>query len=190
MDGFKENLEHLLLEEHSRHRTDEVAGLIGGDADRFAVAWDIFCNSTPPLPQRMAWVLDVVTKAHPSLAARYAASIASRLPFLQHPAELRAATNILARTILPTEALSELLVILFEWLEDPQKQAAIRCHSMQILYNISELEPDLKRELATVIGLQMEYGCPAIISIGRRLLSKLRVEIRRIELAEAEVGTG
>lgn len=183
MDEFKSQLEELLLEVHSRARTDAVAALIGGDADRFAAAWDIFCNGVPPLPQRMAWVIDVVTEAHPSLAARYAGSIAARLPYLQHPAELRAATKILARTQLPPAAIPGMLPILFEWLENPQMQAAIRCHAMQILYVISNLEPDLKRELALIISLVMEEGGPALISKGKKLLPRLHNELRDMEIA-------
>jgi hypothetical protein len=175
---FKAHLEDLLLETHSRVRTDAVAAMIGGDADRFEAAWEIFCNGEPPLPQRMAWVLDVVTEAHPSHAARYGGTIAARLPYLLHPAERRAATKILCRTTLPAEAIGDLANICFEWLENPQEPAAIRCNAMQILYKISNLEPDLKRELAMIIDALMVEGGPAIRSRGRKILARLIPELR------------
>lgn len=178
---FKAELAALLLEEHSRTRTEQVASLIGGDADRFAMAWEIFCNGSPPLPQRMAWVIAVVTDAHPSLAARYAASIAARIPFMVHPAELRAATRLLARIPLPKESLADLLASMFPLLEDPQVPTAIRVHAMQILYHISNLEPDLKRELALVIEVQAREATAGFKSRARKLLPKLRAEIHKME---------
>jgi hypothetical protein len=171
----------LLLDDHSRRTIDIVAEKIGGNVDRFEIAWDIFCNEEPPLPARMAWVMDVVTERHPSLAARYATSLAARLPHLRHPAEQRAATKILARTELPPESIGDLLVVLFDWLENPAMPLAVRANSMQLLYQISQLEPDLKQELCTVIEVQMQTGAPAILARGRMLLKKLRKEIIKIE---------
>lgn len=183
MDDFKSHLETLILSEHSRVCTEEAAAMVGGDADRFAIAWDIFCNGAPPLPQRIAWVLDLVTEAHPSLAARYVGSIAARLPYMHHPAEARAATKILARSPLPQESLGDLLILLFEWLEDPQVPIAIRCNAMQVLYNITEKEPDLKRELLLVIQGQMAEGGPGVLSRGKRLSARLQADIRKLEMA-------
>jgi hypothetical protein len=183
MEGriLKAKLERLLLEEHSRARTEEVAMLIGGNADHFEIAWDIFCNSAPPLPQRMAWVLTVVTDAHPSLAVRYAASLAARLPYLVHPAEVRAALRILMSTEIPTQSVGELVQCLYPWLEDPKLPAATRVFSMQILYNISNLEPELKRELAFVIETRAQEASPAFKARARTILPKLRREMSRME---------
>lgn len=183
MEGLilKERLEELLLEEHSRARTDEVANLIGGDADRCEIAWEIFCNSAPPLPQRMAWVISVVADLHPALASRYASSIAARLPFMHHPAEIRASLRILMSTALPKESLGILLNQLFPWLEDPKQAAAIRVFSMQILYDISNVEPDLKRELAMVIQSHSQEASAAFRARARVLLPKLKRELRQME---------
>ncbi len=186
MNDDRSYLEGMLLEVHSRERTDEVAAWIGGDADRFAAAWDVFCNGTPPFPQRMAWVMDIVTQEHPSHAARYVASVAARLRYFQHPAELRAATKILARTPLPIESIGDLLLILFPWLENPLVPAAIRCNAMDILYKISQVEPDLKRELALVIETQMRDGGPAIISRGKKLLGRLMPELKAMDAVNPE----
>jgi hypothetical protein len=175
---FKSHLEELLLEEHSRARTEEIVQLIGGDLDKFAVAWYIFCTGEPPLPQRIAWVIDLVTAAHPALAAQYVGSFVARLPYLVHPAEMRAVTKVLARTILPKEVLGDVVVTLFPWVENPQIPIAVRVYAMQVLYNVSNIEPDLKRELAMVMEAQALEGGPGIRSRVKKLLPKLRKEIR------------
>jgi hypothetical protein len=46
---------------------------------------------------------------------------------------------------------------------------------MQVLYGISENEPDFKPELIQIIEQEMEYRpTPGIISRGSKLLKKLR----------------
>jgi hypothetical protein len=180
-DALKRKLESLLLEEHSRARTDKVAELIGGNPDRFEIAWDIFCNGNPPLPQRMAWVISVVTDAHPSIAARYAASVAARLPFLNHSAEIRAALHVLMKTPIPRECMGDLLECLYPWLQNANLPAATRVYSMQVLYNISEMEPALKPELAIVIETLRMEASPAFQARARHLLPKLKKEIAQME---------
>jgi hypothetical protein len=44
---------------------------------------------------------------------------------------------------------------------------------MEILYRISEIEPDLKPELADSIRMQMIEGTPGIKCCGRRILDRL-----------------
>jgi hypothetical protein len=147
---------------------------------RFEIAWDIFCNGNPPLPQRMAWVISFVTDAHPSIAARYAASVAARLPFLNHPAEIRAALHVLMKTPIPREAMGDLLECLYPWLQNGNLPAATRVFSMQVLYDITELEPALKPELAMVIEMLSAEASPAFKSRARHLLPKLKKQIARI----------
>ena len=179
---FKTKIEELLLSEHSIRCRDEVADLIGGEADKFEVAWEIFCAAEPPLPQRMAWVMDVLTQKHPSHAARYAASLVARIPFMKHPAELRMATKVLARTPMQQELIPKLLDPMLKILMDPQFPAAIRVNAMTMLYQISTIEPDFKYELRLVIEDQMREGGPAIRSRGKKTLQKLNEEIQKIEM--------
>jgi hypothetical protein len=50
---------------------------------------------------------------------------------------------------------------------------------MQILYNISEKEPELKHEILAVIEDEMEnHSSAGIISRGRKLAGKLKGQLR------------
>ncbi|MFN8396724.1 MAG: hypothetical protein U0176_19015 [Bacteroidia bacterium] len=178
---FKLHLERLLLEEYSKDGMEHVAKEIGGDADRFEVAWEIFCNGEPPLPQRMAWAMSMLMDEHPSLAIKYGATIAARIPYMSHPAELRMALRTLANNQVPLTAVGDLLQHLFPLLEDPQTPIAIRVHAMQILYNISNIEPDFKRELLLVIEAHTDTGGPGFANRAGKLIPKLRREIRAME---------
>ena len=60
-------------------------------------------------------------------------------------------------------------------LTSAKEPPAVRVHAMQILYNISEKEPDLKSELLAVIQHEMEFHSTAgIISRGSKLAKKLQ----------------
>lgn len=183
---FKNHLMRMLIEEYSHAGMAKVAREVGGDADRFEVAWEIFCTGEPPLPQRLAWAMSMLMDAHPSLAAKYAATIAARIPYMAHPAELRFALRTLANTQIPPTAVGDLLMHLFPLLEDPQTPIAIRVHSMQILYILSNREPDLKRELLLIIETHAPTGGPGFQSRARKLIPKLRQEVRIMEAAEDE----
>ena len=52
---------------------------------------------------------------------------------------------------------------------------------MNLLYVMSNKEPDLKYELATTIEMQMHEGSIGLKNHSRKLFSKLKSEITRIE---------
>jgi hypothetical protein len=60
-------------------------------------------------------------------------------------------------------------------LTSAKEPLAVRVHAMQILYNISEKEPDLKPEILAIFEHVMEnHSSPGIISRGKKLVQKLR----------------
>lgn len=181
-DSFREDLMDLLLSGHNKQLRDEIALRIGGNPDHFEQAWEIFCHAEQPVPQRLAWSLGVVMEKHPSLVVRYAGSIIDRIPFMQHPAEIRMATKVLGNTSLKPDEYARLIDPMLERLMDPKVPAAIRVHAMQILYEFSETEPDFKFELRLVIEEQLAEGGPAIKSRGKKLLKKLNEQIRKLEM--------
>lgn len=179
---FKAKIANLLLTKHSAETRDVVVNLIGGDTDRFQAAWEIFCSDEPPLPQRMSWVLEHLTAKHPSHAARYVSSIIARIPFMKHPAELRAATKILSKTPLQRSFIPELYDPMLQLFMDPQIPIAIRANSLVVLYEITQMEPEFKYELELVIADQMPNAGPAIISRGKKILKNLKQEIQKMEM--------
>jgi hypothetical protein len=60
---------------------------------------------------------------------------------------------------------------------EPECPAAVKMFSMNILYNISEAEPDLKPELAAVIEDQLPKGTPGLKNSGQKMLKKLYRQI-------------
>ncbi len=59
-----------------------------------------------------------------------------------------------------------------------KEPVANRVHAMQIMYNISETEPELKPELLEIILQEMEFHpSPGIVSRGTKLAKKLQRQI-------------
>jgi len=55
---------------------------------------------------------------------------------------------------------------------------AVRVHAMQVLYNITEIQPELKTEILLIIEHEMENHFSAgILSRGNKIANKLRLHI-------------
>ncbi|HHG85261.1 MAG TPA: hypothetical protein ENJ82_10995 [Bacteroidetes bacterium] len=155
---------------------NEHAAWVMESPDRLEMLWDIFETAEPPVPQRVAWTLDKVFDTNTAILQPYVGRLAGRLNALKHDGEKRSAMRILAGLILPEEVIGPLFEVAFTWFENPLVAVAIRVHCMQVLYNISEKEPELKREL--LIAFQAHYadGSPAYKARARKLIKKLSRE--------------
>ncbi len=89
--------------------------------------------------------------------------------------------KILAETTLEfnEEQLGILVETCFEMLLNDKSSIANKAYSMELLYKISDFEPDLKIELIATIEEQIPTGSSGIKVIGRRLLKKLYKETGR-----------
>ena len=89
--------------------------------------------------------------------------------------------KILAETPLEfnEEQLGILVETCFEMLLNDKSSIANKAYSMELLYKISEIEPDLKTELIAAIEEQIPAGSTGIKTIGRKLLKRLYKETGR-----------
>lgn len=127
-----------------------------------------------------AWVLDKLNDKNPELLQSILPRIAQQVYQTQNHSKLRHYLKILSLHRLPTELSGELFEHCFSTFTNPTFAVAIRVHAMQILYEISQTEPDLKPELIHLIENELEiHPSPGIKSRGKRLLSLLRNQIMR-----------
>ncbi len=98
-------------------------------------------------------------------------------PLIHHLAEpgvsdstVRSIVKALAESDIPPELQGYALQHCFDLLIDPKQTVAIQVHAMQTVFNLSQNEPDLLRELQLVIEAGMENGTAAYRSRGRKLL--------------------
>jgi hypothetical protein len=68
-----------------------------------------------------------------------------------------------------------LLNFCFDILNRKMEQIASKVYAIEILYKISRTSPEIRRELADAILMQINYSTPAFISHGRMILRKLGI---------------
>ncbi|MEI6748489.1 MAG: hypothetical protein WCM93_04940 [Bacteroidota bacterium] len=176
------NVSELLREMHSRQNTDFIAKIILEHPPLFKELWKIFLANEEPISRRAAWVVDVITEKRPEWMTDLIEELVDTFPSFVHDGMKRHSLHILSRSTLPEDKLGEIAGFCFDWLMKPGEAVATKMYSMEILYRISEIEPDLKHELADTIRLQMIEGTPGIRSCGKRVLGKLMKDASSIRL--------
>jgi hypothetical protein len=175
------DLAELLSQENSRLNTDIIANFVSENPPLFNELWQLFLINKEPVSRRAAWVVDVLTEKYPEkLTKSMINNLIDNIQSFRHDGMKRHSLHLISRSTLPAERLGEITGICFDWLMHPGEAVATKMYSMEILYLISEIEPDLKNELADSIRMQMLEGTPGIKSCGRRILSKLGRDANRL----------
>jgi hypothetical protein len=80
---------------------------------------------------------------------------------------------------IPGEYHSFLLNYALQCFSSSREPVSVRVHAMQILFNISECEPDFKPELLEIIMHEAElHSTPGITSRGKKIINQLRKQLR------------
>ena len=174
-----ESLEDLLLDETSRRNADLIAGLIRRKPSLFSELMEVVFLNKEPVSRRAAWVMDIVSETQPELVLPYLEEIARQIDTFNHDGMKRESIKVLARSPLVKEQFGPLMNICFRWLVSPAESVAVKMFSMELLYRMSEQEPELKRELADSIEWRMQEESPGFKNRARKLLILLNREISR-----------
>lgn len=169
-----ESLKDLMLMEMSRRNTDLVADLVRARPALFDDLFRLFLSDEDPVNRRAAWVVDTVSEDRPEWIEDRLGEIVDRLHTFRHDGLKRHSLRILARSPLPDEnRLGELIRICFDWLVSPDEAIAAKVYAMDLLYRISEIEPDLRQELADSIEWRLGEESPGFRNHGQKVLKKL-----------------
>jgi hypothetical protein len=173
-----EAIERDLLYETGRKNTDRVSDLVLQKPELFEELFQVFAINQEPVSRRAAWVIDTFSEKYPEFIARHLNSIVDLLPTFGHDALKRHSLRILARSPLPSgDRLGLLMTKCFDWLISPAEAPAIKVYCMEILYRISQIEPELKKELSDTIEWRLNEESAGFKSRGRKILCKLSREI-------------
>lgn len=126
---------------------------------------------------RAAYLADKIHDNCPELILPYLNKMAERLETEKNPGKKRHFLKLLSMNEIPEKHFGFLVDFCLETMVS-EEPPAVRVHAMQILFNISEKEPDLKQEILAQIEHEMEYHATAgILSRGKKLAKKLRKQI-------------
>ena len=125
---------------------------------------------------RASWTLSKVCDKHPSVILPHLGKITESLKKLDNESVIRSFLRILSlnemKTLSP-EHHGILADYCFTSLNSPASAIALKAYSMEILYKLSVIYPELGNELATSIRILMEDGSAGIVARGNMILKKI-----------------
>ena len=141
-----------ILKEHSRAHADNIATWIGTNEKRFASLLQLFLHDDYRVVQRSAWVISIVADRHPELLKPHLELIIGRMNDNRLPAAVkRNVVRLLQEIEIPETLHGSLMDSCFQFLADPNETIATRCSSMTVLQKLSNIYPDIRQELKTII---------------------------------------
>ncbi len=175
-----ENLKNQLLADHSKASIDYIITVIQNDKECITKVFNWSINGEKTIKPRASYLFDSVLKKYPELTEYFISKIILKLNDQLHPGVKRDFLRIVARSSLPKIKLDDLLNNCFQWMQSSSETLSGKIHSMQIVYNISQLEPEIKYELISVIEDQMPRSSRGYKHRGTKLLKELYQEIKFI----------
>jgi 8-oxo-dGTP diphosphatase len=122
---------------------------------------------------RASWTLTKVCDKHHELIYPYLPEIIETLPRLDNVSVIRSFARILSLSdpaVLSEKHHGLLADYCFAALSSPGTAIAVKAYTMEILYRLSLIYPQLTNELASSVRIVMEDGSAGIISKGRAIL--------------------
>lgn len=139
----------------------------------FGTLLELALYEKDPLAWRAAWVLDGSDEQSPGLASDYIPGIIHRLPGIESTGTLRCLLRLLCRYDIREEDQGILIDLCFSYLVSELYPVAVKVHAMQIIYHHVLIYPELKEELITVIGDQLNHNTIGFKTRGMRLLKEM-----------------
>ena len=171
----KQILELLEAWENIKLLTTELAA----NSTDFGVLMKTALYSTNPKSWRAAYVVDLIHDHHPELLHPYLNEMILQLKKEKNDGKKRHFLKLISLNKPDKEQHGFLFDYCLNAFTSAKEAIAVRVNAMQILYNITETETDLKPEVLAIIEHEMEYHATAgILSRGRKLAAKLVAQIQ------------
>jgi 8-oxo-dGTP diphosphatase len=160
-------------------RTREVDWIANSAADNqviFLKLLEYSYRGDKKLAFRASWIVSKVCDQYPEKIYPFLPDIIESLPQLENESVERSFLRILSLSDI--EALSPrhqglLADYSFTALNSPESAIAIKAYTMEILYKLSVIYPELGNELAASIRIVMEDGSAGIVARGTMILRKI-----------------
>jgi hypothetical protein len=143
------------------------------DKKVFTQIYSLISSDEPKIAWRSCWIIDNATENNPGMLVPLIRDIVAHLNITKNGSLKRHFTRMLSRLKIPDEFLVQVVNRCFELLS-PLEAVAVRANAMQVLFNISLREPDLKQELSSVLeSLIEEGGTAGFLNRAQKLLKQL-----------------
>lgn len=168
------NLHKQLEKAHSKENAKLIADYIDNDAERFDLLMSLFFHENYNVSQRAAHAVSHCVDRHPELIKPYIGSMVGHLNKNPKVAIKRNTVRLLQNQTIPEEHQGLLVEKCFEYLASTHEAIAVRAFSMTILYNMTKIYPELKKELFLTIEDVMQHASSGLLNRGRKVLTQLK----------------
>jgi 8-oxo-dGTP diphosphatase len=142
----------------------------------FIKLYEYSCSADKKLAFRASWTLTKVCGRFPELIYPYLSQIVEKLGEINNESTLRSFLRILSLSDLDrinSRQHGRLTDFCFKTLNSGFSAIAVKAYSMEILYRLSLIYPELANELSTSIRILLEDGSAGITARGRMVLRKM-----------------
>ena len=130
-----------------------------------------------PKSWRAAYLVDKINDNYSELLRPFMNEMIEQLKVERNESKKRHFLKLISLNELPIEQLGFLTDFCIDVFTSDKEPVAVRVHAMQVLFNISEVQPDLKPEILLIVEHEMENHFSAgILSRGRKIAQKLRMQ--------------
>ena len=166
------NLESEILKADFKDQVVRVAAEISTDENKFAELMKLFFSHNNTYAQRASWVMMHCTDRYPWLVRPYLKKLVKNLYQSPGEATKRNTVRLLQFIDIPEALWGEVIEICFRYLKG-NEAIAIKVFSMTVLFNLSQLVPEISEELKINIEDQLPYGSAGFKSRANKILTKL-----------------
>ena len=151
--------------------------------DYLPVLMDLALYSNKPKSWRAAFLVDKIHDIQPQLIIPWLEKMISGLITDLQSGKKRHFLKLISLNKIEKKHFAFLMDYCLYTFTSGKEPVAVRVHSMQILFNLSETEPEFKPELLAIIEHEMEvHPSAGISSRGKKLAKKLYSQIQRSQL--------
>lgn len=177
--AVEKDLQSMINSMMSMQEAEWLAASAGENPVLFRKLFDYSFSPEKKLAFRASWTLSKVTDKYPDLIRPYLSKITESLNRIENEAVQRSFMRILSFAdlrLLDQKQHGVLADHCFRALNSGFSAIAIKAYSMEIIYRLALIYPELAHELAASISILQEDGPAGVVARGRMILKKLSRE--------------
>jgi hypothetical protein len=169
-----------ILADSSKFTIETATEIVLKDKSLFKEMIELSLKEVPKYSQRATRVVFCCSQIDNELIKPYPDKIIYSLKKLKNDSVRSNLLKIFAEVILPEdeELLGELAEECFKFMNMSSERKGLKIYSMEILYKISDIYPELKQELNLNIEALLPYNKMGFQSRGRKILRKLEKDMK------------
>ena len=166
--------ELLKYQVQSKEQALRIAEFAASSEENFMELMDCFLSKNVKLAQRAAWSVSWAAIKNPEIVRPHVGLLVNQLTKTDiHNAVIRNSIWILQDLEIPAAFHGELLSACFDFIQKRNTPIAVKAFSLNVLFNLSKIYPEIRNELRIIILQNIDYETAAFKSRANKILAKI-----------------